>query len=72
MDASYNREELKAWCGVVARDHDGQIIFAAMKAFDGMVSSFQAELRAILFGLEVARDQHAQVHIVESDFVYWP
>lgn len=70
MDASYNNEELKAWCGVVAQDHDGHIIFAARKAFDGMVSPFQAKLRAILFGLEVSKDQHFQVQLVESDCLF--
>ncbi|XVE60471.1 hypothetical protein DITRI_Ditri05aG0131400 [Diplodiscus trichospermus] len=52
-DACYHKEDRCVCCGVVMRDFSSQIIVVARQVFDGVSCPLHAELRAILFGLEL-------------------
>ncbi|XVF69460.1 hypothetical protein PTKIN_Ptkin11bG0083900 [Pterospermum kingtungense] len=67
VDVGFSVSDKRASCGMVIRDCQGQVILSASKAFSGFHSALQAELRAILFGLEMAHQRSLLVHYVESD-----
>lgn len=67
VDAIFNSEELKACCAMVMRDRYGQVVVSSKMTFWGMSCSLHAELRAILFGLNIVKHQGLRVQYLESD-----
>ncbi|XVF64719.1 hypothetical protein PTKIN_Ptkin09bG0189900 [Pterospermum kingtungense] len=67
VDAAFSSSDGRASCGMVVRDCQGQVIISANRLFMGYRSALQAELWAILLGLEVAFQHSLLVQLVESD-----
>ncbi|XVF50129.1 hypothetical protein PTKIN_Ptkin04bG0070500 [Pterospermum kingtungense] len=55
VDAGFNVAEKSASCGMVVRDHGGNVILSALKGFHAIHSPLHAELSAILFGLDTIK-----------------
>ncbi|XVF41780.1 hypothetical protein PTKIN_Ptkin01aG0307600 [Pterospermum kingtungense] len=56
-----------AQCGMVVKDHSGQVVISACKTFFEIQIVLQVKLRAILFGPEIAHQHGLLVQLVESD-----
>ncbi|XVF44717.1 hypothetical protein PTKIN_Ptkin02bG0146500 [Pterospermum kingtungense] len=67
VDAGFCKSDGRIVCGMVIRDHAGQVVISASKGFRSFQSPLQAELRAILFGLEIAHQINLLVQLVKSD-----
>ena len=67
MDGSYTATSSTASLGAVVRDADEQVCLTAVTRSEEVVSSFQAEIKAILFGLQLINEQHVKDLLVESD-----
>ena len=52
VDAAYSSNTKMAKLGMVVRDYLGNIYLCAVTALDNIETSLQAEIKAILFGLE--------------------
>ena len=67
VDAAFFPHRIEATLGMVLRDHTGSILLSAVKRVGEVECPLQAELLAILFGLEECRSQLLQSLIIESD-----
>ncbi|XVF71723.1 hypothetical protein PTKIN_Ptkin12aG0062500 [Pterospermum kingtungense] len=67
LDPGYDSISQLATCGVVLRDQHGDVLVSAVACFCGSPSPLQAELRAILFGLELMQSGNFKQVLVESD-----
>ena len=67
MDAAYCNATKEAKLGVVARNCRLQVCFSTMTKEGNIKSPLQAERKAILFGLQVAREMDYKSIIVETD-----
>ena len=67
VDASYNYNSRTSTIGAVARDSDSVVIFSAVSAIEDVEVPLQAEIYAILQGLQVARELNYTNIQIESD-----
>ena len=67
VDASYNYNSRTSTIGAVARDSDSVVIFSAVSAIEDVEVPLQAEIYAILQGLQVARELNYTDIQIESD-----
>ncbi|XVF19448.1 hypothetical protein REPUB_Repub11eG0112000 [Reevesia pubescens] len=67
VDASFSGVVAEAGVGLVARDSTGTVVFSAYTRFNSVRSSLMAEVLAIWWALEIAREQHFNRIVVESD-----
>ena len=67
VDASYQSASRIATFGAVIRDDEEHVCLAAVTRTKGVDSAFQAEIMAILFGLQMTREQDFKDLMVESD-----
>ncbi|XVF57667.1 hypothetical protein PTKIN_Ptkin07bG0000400 [Pterospermum kingtungense] len=67
VDATYNYNTKVATCGVVLRDHAGDVLLSAIASFPDVSALLQAEFIAILFGLEVIKSGNFGPMLMESD-----
>ena len=67
VDASYDSASRKASFGAVLRDASSKVQIAAVSKVEDVDSPLQAELMAILFGLQVTSEQEFKEILVESD-----
>ena len=67
VDAAFLSDSKKANLGMVVRDSSGTVQVCAVTKVDNIDSALQAELRAILFGLEIAQENLLTPLTVESD-----
>ncbi|XWS63953.1 hypothetical protein CRYUN_Cryun06bG0145800 [Craigia yunnanensis] len=58
VDASYKCASGSAGLGFVLRDEDAQVRMTAVTKVEGVISPFQAEIMALLFGLQVISEVH--------------
>ena len=62
MDASYDSAAMEAGLGIVVRDANGLVCLSAVTKVDNVSSPFQAEVMALLFGMQTT-DDHVYKHI---------
>ena len=63
MDAAYDSKDRSAKLGAVAQDSEGIVCFCAITKNEHIDSSFHAEMKAILYGFELAR-KHGFVFMI--------
>jgi ribonuclease HI len=66
-DGSFNIANPPGFARAVARDHTGKVIFVASKILQGCEDAEEAEARAALFGVSLAKNFDHQQLILESD-----
>lgn len=57
VDASFEVAEFKAWVGTMLRCYKGEVVFCAYRCYTGITSALKDELMAILFGLQVIKQE---------------
>ena len=67
VDAAFLTDSKKANLGMVVRDLSSTVQVCAMTKVDNIDSTLQVELRAIIFGLEIAQENLLTPLTVESD-----
>jgi ribonuclease HI len=68
-DASYHHHNGEAGAGVVARDDQGRLLFAACTSLKGCNSPEDAETKAALFGISLVEDRQRTNCFLETDCV---
>lgn len=55
VDASFKAFEHKAWVGIVLLCFRGEVVIYSRMCYTGITTVLQAELMAILFGIEMVK-----------------
>lgn len=50
VDASFLQGDLRVTCGVLFRDHAGQVVLSASQGFTGFMMPLHVELKVVLMG----------------------
>ena len=67
IDAAFCSSSREASLGAVARNTEAEVCFSAVTKLQGFESPLQAEIKAIWFGLQVAREMNYKSIQLESD-----
>ena len=67
VDATFSSNSRIGKFGMVVRDSTGKVCLCAVSCEGNVDSALQVELKAILFGLEVARNHFSEFIFIESD-----
>ena len=67
VDAAYSSRTKEASLGMVVRDHLGSVLLCAVTKVDSIVFPLHAEIKALLFGLEITLNNSFLSLVVESD-----
>ena len=69
VDAAYSATTKEASLGVVVRDMKAELCLSAVARLEDIVSPLQAEIKAILFGLQLVKEMNLQNIQMESDLL---
>ena len=67
VDAAFSMSSGDTGLGVVARDKDAEACFLTVTKLQGFETPVQAEIKAIWFGLQVAKEMNCRKIQLESD-----
>ncbi|KAI5018982.1 hypothetical protein ZWY2020_043870 [Hordeum vulgare] len=67
VDGAFMQEDGSAAAGMILRDHEGSVIFAAYRCIFNCNDALEAELHAIMQGMALALQHSALPIVVQSD-----